>query len=72
MRTFLLLFALLPFFAAGCGETDVAVKDEKPATQADATGDSAEEMKLDYVDAASLETTLADNAVTLVDFTAKW
>lgn len=53
MRTALLLLALLPFFAAGCGETTVVDK-------------------IDYVNAASLETTLADNAVTLIDFTAKW
>ena len=59
----LLLFSMLLVLAAGCGDAGVAEKDSSSS----ATG-----IHLDQVDAVGLESVLAANGMTLIDFTAEW
>ena len=58
----LLLFALLAACSLGCEAT---TNDTAKAT-------SSETSLLAEVDAAGLETTMMNNSVTLVEFTAEW
>ena len=67
MRSFLLLSMLL-IVAVGCEDAGVAVKDNNSSSSSSA----AMGIPLDEVDAVGLESVLAANSMTLIDFTAVW
>lgn len=67
MKQLLLLFALLAACSLGCeATTNETAKNET------AKATSSESSLLAEVDAAGLETTMMNNSVTLVEFTAEW
>lgn len=72
MRTVPVLFSLLLIAAIGCGDVAVTEKDKSDTTNASAATTSDAGIELDEVDAAGLESVLAANNVTLIDFTAVW
>jgi hypothetical protein len=77
MKTIPLLFSLLLIATVGCGDVAVGEKDTSNAASAtdtavsDASSSNAS-IELDEVDSTGLESVLAANSVTLIDFTAVW
>jgi len=71
MRTLLFSISLLAILALGCGEQPVTDSgDGTAATAKDSVADAG--MPFEEVNAESLKSTLANNKVTLIEFTADW
>ena len=70
MKYFMMVCAAFVLLATGCGEE--AVVQNKPPAEAKPSVEAKPPIEVMEVDKAELESTLASNKLTLVDFTAVW